>query len=49
MSGSFLTELNLPKNIKIYLFFSNIHLEAAENNFYDPSNPPPTPINMNKK
>jgi hypothetical protein len=45
----FIYELDLPKNIKIHFFFSIIHLEAAENDFYDRFNPPSIFIIINKK
>jgi len=39
-------ELDLPKDMKMHPFFSVIHLEAAEDDPYDRSNPPPAPVIM---
>jgi hypothetical protein len=41
--------LDFPKDIKIYPFFSIIHFEAVENNFYNQFNPSPAFIIIDEK
>jgi hypothetical protein len=45
----FIYELDFPKNMKIYPFFSIIHFETIEDNSYDRFNPPSTPIIIDKE